>query len=56
MPEFLEKGLDTKANCVYYNVAAFQGKQNQHRLWLCPVTEYVFKGSYPAPMHINSIT
>ena len=40
----------------YYNVAAFQGKPNQHRLWLCPVTEYVFGGSYPASIYINSIT
>ena len=40
----------------YYNVAAFRGKPHQHRLWLCPVTEYVFGGSYPARIYINSIT
>ena len=40
----------------YYNVAAFRGKPHQHRLWLCPVTEYVFGGSYPAHIYISSIT
>jgi hypothetical protein len=27
----------------YYSVPEF----NNHRLWLCPVTEYVFGGGYP---------
>jgi hypothetical protein len=27
----------------YYTVPEF----NNHRLWLCPVTEYVFGGAYP---------
>ena len=40
----------------YYKVAAFQGKPHQHQLWLCPVTEYVFGGSYPARIYISSIT
>jgi len=28
---------------MYYTVPEMQG----HRLWLCPVTEYVFQGEYP---------
>jgi hypothetical protein len=28
---------------MYYTVPSMQG----HRLWLCPVTEYVFQGGYP---------
>jgi len=28
---------------MYYTVPTMQG----HRLWLCPVTEYVFQGGYP---------
>lgn len=28
---------------MYYTVPEMQG----HRLWLCPVTEYVFEGAYP---------
>jgi hypothetical protein len=30
----------------YYNVTRLNGKHYSHRLWLCPVTEYVF-GGYP---------
>ena len=30
----------------YYSVTEIHGKPFRHRLWLCPVTEYVF-GCYP---------
>lgn len=30
----------------YYEVCELDGKSFSHRLWLCPVTEYVF-GDYP---------
>ncbi|MBU3676567.1 MAG: hypothetical protein FGM54_05210 [Chitinophagaceae bacterium] len=32
----------------YYNV-----KENNHQLWLCPVTEYVFGGEYPNEIYIR---
>lgn len=31
----------------YYLVKDYQGDTINHRLWLCPVTEYVFGGCYP---------
>lgn len=35
----------------YYNVTDID-----HRLWLCPVTEYVFGGSYPDMIYINILS
>ena len=37
----------------YYNVALLKGKPYQHRLWLCPVTEYVFGGGYPDKIYFS---
>jgi hypothetical protein len=34
---------------MYYTVPEL----NQHRLWLCPVTEYVFQGPYPKRIWVN---
>lgn len=34
----------------YYNV-----QEIEHRLWLCPVTEYVFNGSYPNEIYIKKL-
>lgn len=35
----------------YYEVSELNFKKFSHRLWLCPVTEYVF-GSYPEEMYV----
>jgi hypothetical protein len=37
----------------YYNVKRFKGEEYKHRLWLCPVTEYVFNGRYPDNIYIQ---
>ena len=36
----------------YYEVSELDGKSFSHRLWLCPVTEYVF-GDYPGEMWVR---
>ncbi len=36
---------------MYYTVPEL----NNHRLWLCPVTEYVFNGQYPKLIYIKAI-
>ena len=38
----------------YYMVNELQGKPFQHRLWLCPVTEFVF-GGYPNQIFISIV-
>ncbi len=38
----------------YYEVSELDGKSFSHRLWLCPVTEYVF-GRYPEEMWVRVI-
>lgn len=38
----------------YYEVSELDGKSFFHRLWLCPVTEYVF-GKYPGEMWVRVI-
>ena len=38
----------------YYNVTTYQNKPFQHRLWLCPVTEYVFRGEYPQNIYLTN--
>jgi hypothetical protein len=38
----------------YYMVNELKGKPFQHRLWLCPVTEFVF-GGYPNQIYIEII-
>ncbi len=35
----------------FYEVSELDGKSFSHRLWLCPVTEYVF-GRYPEEMWV----
>ncbi len=39
----------------YYNVSLYNNKPFAHTLWLCPVTEYVFEGSYPENIFIQYI-
>lgn len=36
----------------YYQVTTLDGKPFSHRLWLCPVTEYVF-GRYPERIYAS---
>jgi hypothetical protein len=36
---------------MYYNVAEL----NNMRIWLCPVTEYVFGGSYPREIYLKIV-
>ncbi len=38
----------------YYEVMELDGKSFSHRLWLCPVTEYVF-GDYPMEMWVRVV-
>jgi hypothetical protein len=38
----------------YYEVSELDGKSFSHRLWLCPVTEYVF-GEYPRGMWVKVV-
>ena len=38
----------------YYDVIEHNRKPFQHRLWLCPVTEYVF-GEYPDKIYFQTI-
>ena len=40
----------------YYNVTFLKGNPYQHRLWLCPVTEYFFEGDYPDEIYISALT
>ena len=37
----------------YYLVEKFKGLSLNHKLWLCPVTEYVFEGGYPETIYIK---
>ena len=37
----------------YYTVDTYKGAAYNHRLWLCPVTEYVFGGFYPEEVYIK---
>ena len=39
----------------YYHVEKFKGIALNHQLWLCPVTEYVFEGTYPETIFIKLI-
>ena len=38
----------------YYEVSELDGKSFSHRLWLCPVTEYVF-GEYPREIWVRVV-
>ena len=37
----------------YYNVVKYENKPFQHRLWLCPVAEFVFRGEYPQNIYLT---
>lgn len=39
----------------YYHVEKFKEIAINHKLWLCPVTEYVFEGTYPETIFIKLI-
>ena len=39
----------------YYTLDSFKGTAHSHRLWLCPVTEYVFGGYYPDKIYIKVV-
>ena len=39
----------------YYKLDVFNGAHGDHVLWLCPVTEFVFGGSYPKMIWLNVI-
>lgn len=39
----------------YYKVEKYKGADSNHILWLCPVTEYVFGGSYPDKIWLKII-
>lgn len=39
----------------YYNVTEFNNNPYSHKLWLCPVTEFVFDGFYPKDIYIKKI-
>jgi hypothetical protein len=39
----------------YYRVEKFKEITINHQLWLCPVTEYVFEGTYPETIFIKLI-
>ena len=39
----------------YYHVDKFKEIAINHQLWLCPVTEYVFEGSYPQTIYIKQL-
>ena len=37
----------------YYDVVEMNKESFQHKLWLCPVTEYVFGGNYPDVIYVK---
>lgn len=39
----------------YYDVTKLLSDEIDHRLWLCPVTEYVFGGGYPNEIYIRVV-
>jgi len=39
----------------YYDVVEMNKEPFQHKLWLCPVTEYVFGGNYPEEIYVKSL-
>ena len=47
-------GHETVEYGAYYEVNKLDGKSFSHRLWLCPVTEYVF-GEYPGEMWVRVV-
>ena len=53
LPEFLDAGLGTIDNLMMVAGAYYTVQENNHELWLCPVTEYVFGGGYPDEIYIS---
>ena len=39
----------------YYKVEKYKEIAINHQLWLCPVTEYVFEGTYPQTIYIKQL-
>jgi len=39
----------------YYTAVQINGKPIKHKVWLCPVTEYVFGGGYPMSIYIKTL-
>jgi hypothetical protein len=39
----------------YYSVKSIDQNLCNHKLWLCPVTKYVFNGYYPPVIHVETI-
>lgn len=39
----------------YYDVIEYKNSPYNHKLWLCPVTEYVFDGLYPDDIYIKKL-
>jgi hypothetical protein len=52
--EYLDKiGLAPVGYGAYYDVVEMNKEPFQHKLWLCPVTEYVFGGNYPEDIYVK---
>jgi hypothetical protein len=49
----LDKELLDSVNHPVVEYGAYYRASDGHVLWLCPVTEYVFGGSYPTDIYIN---
>lgn len=48
--------LDAKGHASVDYGAYYKADQNDHILWLCPVTEYVFGGDYPEHLFIHILS
>lgn len=55
-PEKEEIRLDRLKGCVTYGATYDVSGSNVKKLWLCPVTLFVFKGEYPSTIYINNVT
>jgi hypothetical protein len=54
--DYLEKvGHAPVDNGAYYEALVIDEKKTNHKLWLCPVTEYVFLSDYPEDIYIKII-
>lgn len=41
--------------CPYGENYTFVSPEHSHRVWLCPVTKYVFGGKYPKRIYIKKV-
>jgi hypothetical protein len=41
--------------CFYGENYMFTSAEHTHRVWLCPVTKYVFGGKYPNKIYIQKV-